>query len=56
MTPRKLNSSEKAFFLALLLIGVLAALFFPPLWITYFFGGVLWCAYLGTRRGRQHND
>jgi hypothetical protein len=52
---RKLSTPDKVFFFGLLMIGVLAGLFFPPLWIIYFVGGVFWFAYLGTRHGR-HDD
>jgi hypothetical protein len=42
--PKKLSPGEKAFFIGLLLIGVVAGLFFRPLWLVYLAGGVFWFA------------
>ena len=50
---KPLEPWEKAIFLVLILIGILASVAFPPLWIVYLLGGVVWFAYQATKRGRK---
>jgi hypothetical protein len=51
--PNKLQPWETAIYLVLTLVGVLASVAFPPLWLVYIFGGVYWLAYQGAKRGRK---